>query len=209
MDASAIDAVVAEQSARLAVIEAAYRNVTLYSSGANSTPVDRGHSLVVRCRAEEADSFFVRWTDASNRQGRRLSIDEFGRVKTIVAFAVPVEDFRGDRIVVVAAPMVMIVTTASGRPSVPDWLLLVRQHEELKLFPGPFRQPLHTTKCIVCDVMKRTLDADAMNERYLSLSDEYGCIKCSCFWHVECACDFNPAATEYTDYFAYLCPLCA
>jgi hypothetical protein len=180
--------------------------------------MDKQHSLVVLERSADADLggeaggevTFVRWTDASLRLARRLSLDSMGRVKTIVAYRVPICDFSAARIVVEVAPVEMRVggvASELGRPQVPDWLLLLKSIEEARQYSGPVFGSA-TRWCIVCGVLN-SHSGEAADADREELNDDlligFTCVQCASLWHSVCVAKFTSSPIRLDP---FVCPYC-
>jgi len=49
--------------------------------------------MVVDTLSEESDVFFVRWTNAGEKMGRQVRLDEHSRIIPLLAWATPVKCF--------------------------------------------------------------------------------------------------------------------
>jgi hypothetical protein len=193
-------------------------------------PLDSRCSLVALPPEDHRDGevCFVLWQSANMRLGRRVGLDRRNRIKGMVYFRVPVDDFSNARMVVTNVPLDMKKAT-----DVPEWLLLLKTLEEVMMFSGPF--VVRTTEEEQCEVCRAELArANAESSSASSSSalvalpcaapaavvDEalpshtkcfegFGCSGCTLRWHSICAKSWNasiPLPKSHAERF--LCPVC-
>ena len=162
-----------------------------------ASPLLRG---VISLIAYGDEITFVTWTEPENRRARRVRIDQWGRMVSIVAFAVPNDYFRGADIIIQDTKVTLGRATRANRPTMPDWCLLLWRERLLQQFSGPMPADSRTWQCVVC----KLLDDD---DRLSDVGDLYGCSMCQTAWHTRCACRAPFGGMQRTQTPA-VCPFC-
>jgi hypothetical protein len=174
--------------------------------------MDRAVSLVEhRVAADETAVIFVTWTNADEYKGRRLSLDRYNRVKTIVGYMIPVEDFRGARFRISTVPITLVIAAASDRPQMPDWCLIVQKWAQALKFSGPLAPlPSGVSRCLFCNCADELGHERGVQESQAKPMDkfEFICSQCLCIWHSACVGIVQHDAQMPTDSEAFLCPVC-
>ena len=167
------------------------------SESSAKSPADKMISLVVH----DGDAIFVRWVNARTRIARLISLDEHNRIKTIVAYAVPLVDLSSSKICIVDTGTTMIQTTAAGRPPMPSWCLAIQNRERVRLYCGPMEND--SLKCILCAAME--MEGHVEPDPRPFRSDMYVCTECLSPWHQSCATFLKKDVCFET----FVCPVCS
>ena len=159
------------------------------------------------------DVIFVRWTyiGPGTRDGRQISLDSLHRIKTIVAYKVPVLHLAAETILIPCTDAVMVQTTASGRPLMPAWCVRMWRMYQLLEYAGPLAANWDNSSedpaepsCILCSA------GLAHGRRVRDELDEdlYGCPTCLSSWHVYCAQQMSSDAAVPQRGCKFICPMC-
>ena len=170
----------AEVDANIKALQTAIETAAYYSRH----PIrDKAVSLVVQ--GESAD--LVQWTSVTEKKGRKVAIDHMNRVKSIVAYAVPIQCFSEARVFIHEVPVVMARVTPTLRDTVPAWCMLLWAHCQDQFFSGPLVSPARRRgcayECVVCYAVRKReglvlpLEQDCV----------FSCKVCATLWHSECA----------------------
>ena len=167
-------------------------------------------SLVVRTTNDPDDGSyeevtFVVWTDAINRRGRKVTIDNLGRIVSIVAYSVEIEDFPPDTTdeLIAVTGAVMRRRRPTERELMIPWCLVMYNLERIKRHCGPMSRTHPYGSCIVCSAASthdRTGFANHLKKA--KTSPLYCCTACGCPWHVACMKLFS----ETVQLEAFRCP---
>ena len=116
-----------------------------------------------------------------------MSIDAMGRVKTIVACAVPPRRFTDATILVPQTGVPMTSGTARFRLPMTEWCLRLQRFEQLQGYSGPFditELPDHDNRCIFCAACAENeiQQQDAVDDVRFVV-----CRQCMRPWHIQCA----------------------
>ena len=150
----------------------------------------------------EGNILFVRWTDASKMEARPISLDRFNRVKTLVAYRIPIVNYNGATVIIGDTTAIMFQTTASGRHQMPAWCLAMERLWQAQYFSGPLLSDSRPDECIVCEQLRAHLGVPAP----FASDDRFVCKSCTSVWHGECACDW--AGDPYFAFHPFVCPYC-
>jgi len=178
-----------------------------YTEQIGTVIVDGNISLV---EGSDLEVFFVQWTSAISRRGRRVTLDQQNRIITIVPAAVPVLDFAGARILIPNTGQFMVRRTKAFRPLMSAWCLDLRLYFQALRYAGP----IVGHECIAC----RTADAlglEGYRRPSADLAESYICCACLRSWHNECACAANVGTwvlrrgtLATVDTITFVCPVC-
>ena len=184
-DARAIGELVAESLRALQTSQEQAREVEL-TLLSNKTV-----SLV--CHVSPADHvpdvFYVIWTDACNRMGRRVNIDIAGGAR--LPGPTKPQSYEGCRVIVNVCKLT--VSLPGSRPLIPSWCQTLRRHEQTLLYVGPYGSPGDKVACVACQVLGCELEA----------FEVYRCQTCDSAWHYECARRGGATPT-----FEFTCGVC-
>ena len=119
-----------------------------------------------------------------------------------VASMVPVQDFGGCEIIAHDVGVRLENVKAKERPTMPEWALCLCQVTSFENYGGPLGP--EQGPCVVCSA------ADVCGVAPIAgVGDtRWGCNKCSCIWHHECALRFDPDAFALVG-VAFTSPLCS
>ena len=73
---------------------------------------------------------FIRWDNAGSKLGRQISIDQFGRIKSIVFFKIPQVDFTCAEILIPDTGGVMLKMKGRERADMPKWAIIASNVEK-------------------------------------------------------------------------------
>ena len=148
--------------------------------------------------------FLVHWvrTFAAQR-GKRVRLDDRGRIIYNVPAATITEDLADTEILVHDILAQILKTTFAHRETVPEWVFLLWELAEARVFCGPcdytgFRP--HRAPCVVCAFLALHGPAEA-----------FTCQHCTLRWHHTCA----ERVAKWLDMVylidceAFRCPMCA
>ena len=136
--------------------------------------------------AEAHEVIFVYWTDAARMEGRRIKLDKFGRIMTIVPASVKKDSFSDAVVLMPHSGGVHLRTSAAGRQYMPVISLLAQKHFALQVFCGPCPPGALPgfTQCRVC------MAAEASHvDQFSAIDDEdlWVCQRCHVCFHSQCA----------------------
>jgi len=147
------------------------------NAGRAARPMLKGTISLISFRG---DALFVRWTEPENLRARRITLDRFDRIQTIVAYRVDNDYFDDAEIIIRDSGGIMIQTTAGGRSPMPVWCMRLMRAHRVQTFAGPFPPDSPYGTCIVCRVV-------APHDCLKECGDLLVCCKCTHAWHMNCA----------------------
>ena len=141
-------------------------------------------------RTKAGDVTFVHWTVEGRMQGRRARLDDKGKVVTIIAYAVPTEDFADAELLVTATGIPMVRRPKQFRLLMPLWCRLLAWRGHVVHFGGPM--DLSSTPCLPdefkgCAVCQAHVACGADLPARVTNPDVLVCKTCLRPWHVQCA----------------------
>ena len=129
---------------------------------------------------------------------RQVSIDDQGRMITIVYASVPERDF-GDVAVIIRNTGAVYTKGPKGeRPPMHKWCIRLQELRRLQLFSGSFGSHDASGPCVVCrELGDRVVGDDQLLWSYTV---------CTGSWHARCASIIDGHAAEQSH--PYVCPFC-
>jgi hypothetical protein len=153
----------------------------------------------------DGDVMFVQWTAPDLMGARQVSIDEHGRVKTIVACVIPVCYYKAATILIRDTGAVMVRARAASRPPMAPWCLVVQRHRRMSDIGGPLLDDPTGLGCVVCRHGHSASPAD------VSKAHLFMCSCCLVAYHDVCALRLHPygLTTHRQDTLCRTtCPIC-
>jgi hypothetical protein len=179
-------------------------------------PRDDQIMLVVADFAHGTACCFASWCGARasfhDRMGRRVRVGNRNRVVWNVANNAPIEDFGGLHVVAHDVGVAFKQVPKHLRPTMPEWALVLKEHESFKLYSGPYETEVDfrsadfvtdgNAACCLCD--RRLSLAMACDSSHYY----YGCKVCSLRWHQHCCEAWAVDHANACDFEDFVCPLC-
>ena len=159
----------------------------------------------------EEEPFFLHWTNARRREGRRVMLDGLDELIVLVADAVPTTQVAHAFVVIHSTGVPMTRLPRRDRLAMSEWCVLARWYAIVQRCGGGSfteRDLLSNNKhCVLC-VACVSASAGELQTK-LTDTSMLVCQQCLSPWHKECAARQLPIGSDARFTAGFVCYLCA
>ena len=142
-------------------------------------------------QTDDGQVIFVTWVSAVSRDARRVTLDKDMKIKAIVAYLVPVEDFRLARVLINTVGFPMVKRPKEHRMRMPSWCVLKQWQASVENYSGPYVEDAVSdcgvpsmSQCVACTACS---EVEVDQKAALDNLDLQVCSSCLTPWHRACA----------------------